>query len=70
MSEENYLASVKACPFCGGEIVKIQCRGGFFIFRYVCSCIKCGALGPASSIHGTQENAVTLWNRRIGGDKK
>lgn len=58
---------LKLCPFCGGEAERFSDRGmsietGMSCVRTFVVCSDCSALVSG----GTQEKAVSAWNRRTG----
>jgi Lar family restriction alleviation protein len=53
------MTKLKPCPFCGGDDCVVDTTG----FNYYVTCLKCEARGP---LEGTKEEAVELWNKRMG----
>lgn len=59
--------NIKPCPFCGGtEIEKgisLNCERGKEKVRYYIFCKTCEAQG---GVGDTEEDAIAVWNWRIG----
>jgi Lar family restriction alleviation protein len=58
----NELNSIKPCPFCGGTSVSVM----FNEMSARVLCAECNTLGPEACPKQTFENAVKVWNQRLG----
>ncbi len=52
------MPELKPCPFCGGK-AKVQRFVDYDLIR----CLNC----KASSCHTNEKQAISAWNRRVGG---
>ena len=57
------MQDVKPCPFCGSKIISIEKNDA--VNWEVC-CKNCGATVGAYDYYETIEEALEVWNRRVG----
>jgi len=59
------MSTLKDCPFCGSEDIKIKFRErGMVVF-----CVGCGVQTPDTPDNNTVCKAITHWNKRyLAGD--
>ena len=60
------MTKLKPCPFCGSTAIDIEDKFTFRTFYYaVCNYNK-GGCGATGGTRDNEEEAVEVWNRRVG----
>lgn len=67
MQNKRYQSTLRRCPFCGNKNLTIIDNDEAYTNYSVCCDYLKGGCGSTSGFRETKEEAIELWNKRIGG---